>query len=133
MCFTSILSIIFNFLIDKWLKRLCFDQIYCSYHLVEENLYCSVIDYFWNERLPWISAPLWEPKIKWAPRALTRISTVGSLESIWFVVFSLISPPLNWKGRRVENFEYLWVIIIHCLFHCILFPIFDLISAPAHA
>ena len=34
-----------------------------------------------NERLPRISVPFWEPKIKWAPRALTRVSTV--LEKIY--------------------------------------------------
>ena len=29
-----------------------------------------------NERFPWISAPLWEFKIKWVPQALTRVNKV---------------------------------------------------------
>ena len=67
---TLYFSVIITVLI-VWLKRDKLKAFWCLFDI-------------FNERFPRISAHLWEPNMKWAPRALTRVNTECSLGWIKF-------------------------------------------------
>ena len=72
----------------------------------------SILMSFWyiwwappsKERLPQIIISLWEPKIKWVPRALTRVNTV-ILQKADFIGVS--SPEYILQLYLVGSFKYL--------------------------